>query len=428
VKQTVNKGKALLVDGPASVSLLSGEAEALGSTVKVGDKFVIREGKRMPFEVRKRAMFDLMLGEEASYQEVDGSTIPPSWENALEKIISNEKPLTVMVMGGVDSGKTSFCTYLANKALKRKRKVAIIDADVGQSDIGPPSTIAFSRITSPIKDLFEVEAEDACFVGSTSPSRAINKVIEGLTKLKAKVLETDVTFSIINTDGWIEGEDATRYKVWLTETVAPNVVVGIQQQNELTPILTALKEVTVLSIDSSPAIRKRDRDKRRVLRELSYKKYLKGAKVLSLPLSWVKVEGAPIGTSSLVTAEQVERVSKLMGTSIVYCEETANAVFVVLRKDHWVDEERLKKLEESFEKRVKIVREGEEEGLLVALQDLRGSFLGIGVLCEVDYERRALKVYTPVSTNVSTISFGQIKLDKQGRETGLSTLFSNCLP
>jgi len=428
VKQTVNKGKVLIVDGPASVSLLSGEAEVLGSTFKVGDKVVIREGKRMPFEVRKRATFDLMLGEEPSFQEVDESTIPPSWENAYEKIMSNEKPQTVMVMGGVDSGKTSFCTYLANKALRRKRKVAIIDADVGQSDIGPPSTIGFSRITLPIKDLFEVEAEDACFVGSTSPSGAINKVIEGLTRLKAKALETDLNFLIINTDGWIEGEDAARYKVWLTEAVAPNVVVGIQQQNELTPILTALKEVTVLSVDSSPAILKRDRDKRRVLRELSYKKYLKGAKVLSFPLSWVKVEGAPIGTSSLVTAEQIERVSKLMDTSIVYCEETANAVFVVLRKDQWVGEEQLKKVEEGFEKRVKIIREGEEKGLLVALQDLRESFLGIGVLCEVDYERRVMKVYTPVSANVSTISFGQIKLDKQGKETGLSTLFSNCLP
>lgn len=427
MKQTVDKGKALLVDGPASVSLLSGEAEVLGSAFKVGDKVVIREGKRMSFEVRKRATFDLMLGDEASFQEVDESTIPPSWENAYEKIISGGKPLTVMVMGGVDSGKTSFCTYLANKALKRKRKVAIIDADVGQSDIGPPSTIGFSRITSPIKDLFEVETEDACFVGSTSPSGAIDKVMKGLTTLKAKVLETDVDFLIVNTDGWIEGEDAARYKVWLTEIVAPNVVVGIQQ-NELTPILTELKEVPVLSIDSSLAIRKRDRDKRRVLRELSYKKYLKGAKVLSLPLGWVKVEGAPIGTSGLVTAEQVERVRALLDTSIVYCEETVNAVFVVLRKDHWVDEERLKKLEEQFKKRVKIVREGEEEGLLVALQDVRGSFLGIGVLCEVDYERRMLKIYTPVSTNVSIICFGQIKLDKQGKETGLSTIFSNCLP
>jgi len=427
VKQTVNKGKVLIVDGPASVSLLSGEAEVLGSTFKVGDKVVIREGKRMPFEVRKRATFDLMLGEEPSFQEVDESTIPPSWENACEKIMSNEKPQTVMVMGGVDSGKTSFCTHLANKALRRKRKVAIIDADVGQSDIGPPSTIGFSRITSPIKDLFEVEAEDACFVGSTSPSRAINTVIEGLTKLKAKVLETDLNFLIINTDGWIEGEDAARYKVWLTEAVAPNVVVGIQQQNELTPILSALKEVPVLSVDSSPAILKRDRDKRKVLRELSYKKYLKGAKVLSFPLSWVKVEGAPIGTSSLVTAERVKRISKLIDMSVMHCEETANAAFVVLRKDQWVDEEQLKKLEESFEKRVKIVREGEEEGLLVALQDSGGSFLGIGVLCEVDYERRIIKVYTPESANVSTISFGQIKLDKQGKEIGLSTIFSNCM-
>ena len=428
MKYTVKKGKTLLVDGPASVSLLSGRAKVLGATLKAGEKVVIREGKRMPFEVNKRAVFDLMLGESATFEETEGSTIPASWENASMEIISYGKPVTVLVMGGVDSGKTSFCTYLANKALKRRRKIAIIDGDLGQSDIGPPSTIGFSLVTTPIKDLFEMEAENAYFVGLTSPSRAVNKVIEGLNTLKGRVLETGINFLIINTDGWIEGEDAVRYKVRLTERVAPDIVVGIQQGNELAPILTALKGMKTLIIDSPPVIHKRNRGKRKVLRELSYKKYLKEARVQSFPLNRVRVEGAPFGTGVPLTIEQMEEVRKSLGISLVYGEETPTTVFVVLKEDQWVNEKLVQKIEEGFGKTVKAIREGEEQGLLLALLDAPGNFLGIGVLCGVDYKRRVMKVYTPVSGNVSTIHVGQMKLDKRGGEIGLNPLFMDYEP
>lgn len=169
MKRDVEKGKTLLVDGPASVSLISGEAAILGAVLRSGEKIVIREGKRIPFEVRKKASFDLMLGEDASVEETDGSTIPQSWESASKEILSHKKPVKVMVMGDVDSGKTSFCTYLLNLALKKGWKTAIIDGDLGQSDIGPPSTIGFSHVTAPLKDPFEIEAENAYFVGLTSP-------------------------------------------------------------------------------------------------------------------------------------------------------------------------------------------------------------------------------------------------------------------
>ena len=428
MKYTVKKGKTLLVDGPASVSLLSGKAKVLGATLKAGEKVVIREGKRMPFEVNKRVVLDLMLGESATFEETEGSTIPASWENASMEIISYGKPVTVMVMGGVDSGKTSFCTYLANKALKRRRKIAIIDGDLGQSDIGPPSTIGFSLVTTPIKDLFEMEAENAYFVGLTSPSRAVNRVVEGLNTLKGRVLETGINFLIVNTDGWIEGEDAARYKVRLTERVAPDIVVGIQQGDELTPILTALKGTKTLIIDSPPVIHKRNREKRKVLRELSYKKYLKEARVQSFPLNWVRVEGAPFGTGVPLTLEQMEKVRKSLGISLVYGEETPTNVFVVLKENQWVDEKLVQRIEEGFGKKVKVIREGEEQGLLLALLDAPGNFLGIGVLCGLDYKRRVMKVYTPVSENVSTIHVGQMKLDKRGGEVGLNPLFMDYEP
>ncbi|MDH5623601.1 MAG: Clp1/GlmU family protein [Candidatus Bathyarchaeota archaeon] len=423
----VKTGKTLLVDGPASVSLLSGRISVLGAPFMVGEKIIIRDGKRVPFGVRKKATFDLMLGEGASFEEIDGGTVPPSWENAAKEVLSLKKPVTVMVMGGVDSGKTSFCTFLANEALRKKWKTGIIDADLGQSDVGPPSTVGFNFVSEPVKDLFEIKAENAYFVGLTSPSGAVNKIMKGLTELKNRAMEADVDFLIVNTDGWVDGEEAVKYKIQLTKTVSPSVIVGIRQEDELTPILTALKEAKVLSIDSPQLVQRRNREKRKILRELSYKKYLKQAKVQSFALNWVKVEDSLLGAGGPLAPERMEKIRNLLGKRPIYSEETLATIFVVLRKNQSVTEEQMKEIEESFGKRAKVIREGEEEGLLVGLQDERGKFLGIGILCGVDYRRRVMKVYTPINENVSTIRFGQIKLDENGREIGLSTIYSNYL-
>lgn len=424
MKHVVEKGKTLLLDGPASMTLLSGEISVLGAVLKVGEKFVVREGKRVPLGVKKKAAFDLMLGEEASFKEIDGQTVPPSWENAAKEILSLEKPVTVVVIGGVDSGKTSFCTYLLNEAVKRKWKVAIIDGDLGQSDVGPPSTIGFSHITTPVKDLFEIRAEDVHFVGLTSPSGAVNSVIEGLTEAKNRALKTDLDLLIINTDGWVEGTEASKYKIQLTERISPSVVVGIRQRNELTPILTSFKEKNI-TIDSPKDVQRRNREKRKILRELGYKKYLKQARVQSFTLNVVKVQGAPLASGSPSTREHLQTIRNLMGINPTYSEETITKLLIVLKKNQLVDEQKIEKLEEKFRKRVKVIREGEEEGLLAGLYDERNKFLGIGILCGVDYERKVAKVYTPISENVATLRFGQIKLDRSGREIGLSTVYSD---
>jgi len=427
VKRTVEAGKTLLVDGPASVTLLSGEAEILGGQFKTGTKMVIREGKRIPFEVKEKAEFDVLLGEKAALGEVDASTIPKSWENAANTILGQKNEhVTVMTVGGVDSGKTSLCAYLANRALKEKRRVAIIDADLGQSDVGPPSTIGSCLITKPIRDPFEMGAENICFIGVTSPSGAVPKVIEGITSMKEKTLKRSVDVLIINTDGWIEGEDAVRYKVALAKQIKPNMVVGIQEQNELTFLLGALTETQNLAIESSPAVRKRDREERKLLRELGYKKYLKGATTQSFPLSWIRISGVPFGTGMPPSRDRMDKIVEQLGTTPIYCEETPSSIFIALSKEQWADEEIAKNLEDTLKKRVKIVWEGDEEGLLVALHDKEENFLGIGIIQEVDYEHKVLKVYTRVKSDVvSSIHVGQIKLDKTGRELGQSETFVN---
>jgi len=426
MKRTVEAGKTLLIDGPASVTLLSGDVEILGAQFKPNLRMVIRESKRVPFLIDTNAEFEVLLGEKGGVNEIAGSSIPESWESAVSTILSDtHKPETVMIVGAIDVGKTSFCAYLANRALKEKRRVAIIDADLGQSDLGPPSAVSSRRIVKPIRDLFEIGARNVCFIGVTSPSSAVSEVIDGIAKMKEKFLKAGIDLLIVNTDGWIESEDAVRYKLALVKRIKPPIVIGIQEQNELTFLLGTLRETQNIAIEPSSAIRKRDREERRFLRELGYRKYLKGATTQLFPLNWVKITGVPFGPGASPSRSHMDKIVEHIGSIPLYCEETPSLVFIVLSKEQWADEEIANALEEALNKKVKIVWEGDEEGLLVGLHDEDSNFLGIGIIEQLDYNRRALKVCTNVKKSITSIHVGRVKLDKSGRELEQSNIFSD---
>jgi len=393
MNRTVESGKTLLVDGPASVTAVSGKVEVFGSVLRNTRKVVIREGKRLPFAVKETAIFDVSLGENANVEEADGNTIPSSWTKAYEELSSLQmRPLTAVVLGTVDSGKTSFCTYLINKLLNEKQRVAILDGDLGQSDVGPPCTIAYVSVTKPVTDLFNLEAKNAFFVGVTSPSKAIDKVdkvMEGLASLRKEMLSDTLDFIVIDTDGWVKGEDAVNYKVQLVEQLDPDIVFCIQQKDELVPLLDALEKFRRVSVDSPSAIRQRSREKRRSLRELVYIKYLRNAKVQSIPLSWLKIEANElIGLSmSRENFGQARRIYELLGMKPLHFAELRDKVCIVIGKrrwiNRWINPDTIKKVEEFTKKKVVVVRKGEEQGLLTALykgcsqlcMTLRGSSL-----------------------------------------------------
>ena len=419
MKRTVKKGTTLLVDGPASVTVTSGKVEAFGSIISGAAKVVIREGKRLPFAVEETAAFEIELGDTASAEEVEGNTVPPSWNESCKEFLDLQtKPVTAMVLGSVDSGKTSFCTYLANKVLGEKRKVAVLDGDLGQSDIGPPSTIGYAFVTRPITDLFSLRAKNAFFVGETSPSKVTNKVIAAMASLKKEVLASNAEFVVTNTDGWIEGECAVNYKIELIEELSPDFIFLIQQKDELAPFISGLEKFKKVVVESPSFIRQRDIEKRRSLRELGYIKYLANPKVLSLSLSWLKVEGNELldVCKTHTNARQAGRAYGLLGMKPLHFSELGDKVCVVIGKRRWIDADNIKKLEEYTNKKVVVARKGEEEGLLAGLYDSKRKFLGIGVLQEIDYMRKTVKISTPVSGDIGVLALGMIKLDKNMKE------------
>jgi polynucleotide 5'-hydroxyl-kinase GRC3/NOL9 len=419
MNQTVERGKTLLVDGPASVVVTSGKVEVFGFTVSGSNKTIVREGKRLPFAVEEKASFNISLGESASVEEIDGKTIPDSWANAFEELMRiDKKPTTAMVLGTVDSGKTSFCTYLINRLLGEGKRVAILDGDIGQSDIGPPCAVSYAFASKPVTDLFSLRAQNAFFVGTTSPSTEIDKVIEGLTMLKEEMLSGNPDFVIVNTDGWIEGEDAVSYKVRSVTELHPDMIFLIRQQDLSTPILDALKDFTTVVVDFPSTVKQRSREKRRSLRELGYIKYLRNARVQSIPIGWLKIEenGFFGFSKTYENTRQAGRIYELLGMKPLRLAELKDRILIFVGKRRWINDDAIKKVEEFTKKKIVVVRKGDEEGLFTALYDSDRKFLGTGILQEVDYERKTLKILTPVSKEISTVALGKVKLDKNLKE------------
>jgi polynucleotide 5'-hydroxyl-kinase GRC3/NOL9 len=419
VNKTVEKGKTLLVDGPASVTLASGKADVFGSIVGTAGKLVVREGKRLPFAVAETATFDISLGETAAVEETEGDTIPQSWVKAHEELVNIEaKPVTAMVLGTIDSGKSSFCTYLINRLLRDKKKVAILDGDLGQSDIGPPCTVSYTFVTKPVTDLFNLTAKDAYFVGVTSPSTAIGKVVEGLSKLKKEIMINNPDFIVINTDGWIEDEDAIYYKIKLVEELAPDVVFCIQQNEDMATLINALEKFRKTVVESPSAVGQRNRERRKNLRELGYVKFLRKAKVESLPLSWVKVEESEMFglDGGRENAQRARKIHELLGMKPLHFVELKGKISVIIGKNRWIAAENIRKVEEFTKKKVVIIRKGEEQGILAAVYDAKRKFMGIGTLQEIDYLRKTLKISTPVSREIAVVVVGKVKLDKNLKE------------
>lgn len=420
----VKTDKTLLVNGPASVRLASGKAEILGASLNVGEKIVVRAGKQVPFYVEENASFDINQAKDSMVEEVDGDTIPISWKKVVEETLALERPTVVMIMGDVDSGKTSLCTLLANRALELNLGVAIVDADLGQSDIGPPTTVGLAYINKSVKDLFHVKADNICFVGFTSPGGAEERVAHCIVSFKNQVLRRKKDFLVINTDGWVEGEGAVQYKVMLAESILPNVVVGLEQENELTTILSKLGKTPFLTVNPSAAVRKRDREKRKALRELNYKRYLRNAKVETFPLNWIRIEGIHLSPRLFLTNARLLKIEKTLGIQPLYCEDTVNTIWVVLKPNQRLDLERLSKVEEVFKKKVKVMRKGNEKGMVVGLHDDVNNFLGLGVMYGFDYKRKIVKVLTSVTQEVTSIRVGNVKLDDAYREIDMMTLCS----
>ncbi|MFH1783549.1 MAG: Clp1/GlmU family protein [bacterium] len=145
---------------------------------------------------------------------------------------------TIMVLGGSDTGKTSLIEALIKMLLGHNR-VGVVDCDVGQSHIGPPGTIAWGLIHNTFDGWESIPVRDFYFIGALSPAENTTSSLVGLKIIYDKAKD-QADKIIIDTTGFIEKAGVT-LKEHQIELIQPDIIIALQKERELEPILESFK-------------------------------------------------------------------------------------------------------------------------------------------------------------------------------------------
>ncbi|HXL51470.1 MAG TPA: Clp1/GlmU family protein [Candidatus Limnocylindrales bacterium] len=275
----LEQGHTLLLKGPAWIRAKGGDAQCLGARIQSDDWTMIEGSRQEPIYAADDTLLEIRRGAGSSLSVVGESTVPVAWKEAAQ-VLQRQRGVCVII-GEVDSGKSSLCTFLANKCLEDTGKVGVVDADVGQADIGPPTTISSSVVQAPIIGLHKVAAEISFFIGDTSPSFVPDKVVALATRLKRRMTRSADTV-LVNTDGWLTEFNALRHKQLLLEEIQPDLVIRLSRSDEvIDPLLDRVKFAS-LKLPTSPFARIRSKEERKKAREAGYRRFLQGSQKLGI--------------------------------------------------------------------------------------------------------------------------------------------------
>ncbi len=191
-----------------------------------------------------------------------------------------------LILGTSDTGKTSLTARLAGALAARGERVAVVDADVGQSEIGPPTTVGLGHVAGAVARLGDAEVIALEFVGDTSPVRYIRETADATGRLVRRALDAGFERVLVDTGGLVEGPLGLALKRAKVRAADPDLVLVLQRSDESEPIARALERDVrprVVRLAPSPAVVRRSAARRREHRERALRDYLAHAATLKLP-------------------------------------------------------------------------------------------------------------------------------------------------
>ncbi|MEM2014739.1 MAG: Clp1/GlmU family protein [Candidatus Methanomethylicia archaeon] len=421
----ISSGKFLKVEGPAYLEVLQGKITVLGKEVQIKEPIIIPRSKVLVFNVISSSIVKIKCGVGGYFEEIEEVLIPMEWRNIVTKVLEFKKPLVIMILGTVESGKTTLCTFVANESFSKNYKTAVVDSDVGQSDLGPPATIGVGFLEREITFLSEIPLFDIFFAGSTSPKEVYERILLSTRKAVDRALENGAEVIVVNTDGWISDMDAKKFKTSLILSIEPNVILCIQRYGELESILKAFKNFSSINIFRLPPAKitkTKSKEERKLLREHAFARLFSDAKVISLNINRLSFLYSVFGSGLQITNNSLREYESTLNIPIVYGESSTDFVFLVCKGS--LNEEKIKNMKNILSSKNDkitpiIVDENFAKNILVGLFDSNHKFLGLGIIMDIDFYKRTIDIFTNVKeSNVCTVAFGNIKLSEDGREIG----------
>jgi polynucleotide 5'-hydroxyl-kinase GRC3/NOL9 len=342
------------------------------------------------------------------------------WEATLGAILKADGP--IMIIGGTDVGKTTFTRLLVNRAVAAGKRVAVLDADPGQSEIGPPACVGLAFVEAPVTLLSDLTPNALEFVGSVSPA---GRLLEHITAVRRLADMAAGRFLVIDTSGYLHA-GARRLVQSEFDLVAPSDVVALQRDNELQGFLAPLRQRAGCRIHTPPvpaAIGAKPQSLRTQRRAMRFSAYLRDAKIAPYAFDDVAFTGTWLGGGTSVPAHMLRFLNETLGPNIrIYHAETSGR-HLGLMTDRPITSHSPEMgiaMEQLRVREVSVTVAPRLKHLLIGLEASNGKLLGLGLLVSLDFRRGVAGVLTPVRSPDAAciLQFGLQRISPDGSDAG----------
>jgi len=217
---------------------------------------------------------------------------PKEWFGFLD-VPEEEKGIAIL-LGATDTGKTTLAQFLISHLCRRGLKVGLVDADIGQSFLGPPATIGLSVFKSHPDWEVILSPPEIFFVGSSTPEGYFPIHLKGVKRMVDKVSSYGPDVILVDTTGFVLGEAGKELKRRKIDLILPRFILALQKDDELEPILGQYKENALYKIFRLPLseqVRAKSMEERRTNRTNKFRHYFKYSAVQELAIEEVQIEG-----------------------------------------------------------------------------------------------------------------------------------------
>jgi len=217
---------------------------------------------------------------------------PKEWFGLLE-VLEEGKGIAILI-GATDTGKSTLAQFLISHLCQRGLKVGLVDADIGQSFLGPPATISLALFKShPDWDIL-LSPPEIFFVGSTTPEGHFPAHLKGVRRMVDKAISYGPDVILVDTTGFILGEAGRELKRRKIDLLSPHFILALQKKDEIEPILEQYQENTLYKIYRMPLseqVRSRSMEERRTNRTNKFRDYFKSSVIQELAIEEIQIEG-----------------------------------------------------------------------------------------------------------------------------------------
>ena len=414
-KLVLEKGKIIRILGPAKIYVESGCIRILGVDLCKGQEIWISKYRSYAVKAVDVSTLSVIIGEGGAVEEPSPGEEPiDEWENIAREIVSRGG--RVVVLGPIESGKTSFSTFLSNLGIENGLKTVLIDADVGQCDLAPPGFIAMKFMDRKVIWLRELVGDLIRFIGFITPaySLAMARIITSVMELVNIAEEKGSQLIIINTDGWFGDLMSIEFKIQLIRSVKPSSVVIMGNKilcEQLSNIFTKFSLPKVYCVSSPMHVRKRDRDDRRQLRRINYMQYLQKAKKRCFNINSIAILNSCLFNGTLIT-DDLEQLRMKLGIEAIMASKYEDLLVVAVSDDTKVDRMQI------GSDNVYIIKPSHAKGALVALLNENMEEVGMGIIESIDLLRKEICILTEYEGVVKGVSIGRIIVSEEYADKG----------